>query len=65
MSIYKNTAETLLAHVEVNVSHIQVSDREDQRELAQLENCRLELRGLMAAITPAMGPCAGLSAAAH
>ncbi len=31
MSISKNTAETLLTHLEVNLSHLEVSDREDQR----------------------------------
>lgn len=49
MSISKNTVETLLDLVEVKLSYMQVSDREDQRELAQLENCRR----------------AGISAAAH
>ena len=38
MSISKNTTETLPAYLEVNLSHIEVSDREDQRELAQLDN---------------------------
>lgn len=47
MSISKRTVETLLDLVEVKLSYMQVSDREDQRELAQLENCRRELRGLM------------------
>lgn len=55
MSISKNTVETLLDLVEVKLSYMQVSDREDQRELAQLENCRRELRGLMAAVAPAKG----------
>lgn len=48
MSISKRTVETLLDLVEVKLSYMQVNDREDQRELAQLENCRRELRGLMA-----------------
>lgn len=48
MSISKRTVETLLDLVEVKLSYMQVSDREDQRELAQLETCRRELRGLMA-----------------
>ncbi|MGB0632493.1 MAG: hypothetical protein ACPGRZ_17525 [Alphaproteobacteria bacterium] len=65
MSISKNTVETLLDLVEVKLSYMQVSDREDQRELAQLENCRRELRGLMATVAPARGRRAGLSAAAH
>jgi len=44
MSISKNMVETLLDLVEVKLSYMQVSDREDQRELAQLENCRRVLR---------------------
>lgn len=47
MPISKRTVETLLDLVEVKLSYMQVSDREDQRELAQLENCRRELRSLM------------------
>ena len=35
---FKNTTETLPAYLEVNLSHIEISDREDQRELAQLDN---------------------------
>lgn len=45
MSISKNTAETLLAHLKVNLSHIEVSDREDQRELAQLDNASANCPG--------------------
>lgn len=48
MPISKKTVETLLDLVEVKLSYMQVSDREDQRELAQLENCRRELRGIIA-----------------
>jgi len=47
MTISKRTVETLMDLVEVKLSHMQVSDREDQRELAQLETCRRELRGLL------------------
>ena len=65
MSISKNMVETLLDLVEVKLSYMQVSDREAQRELAQLENCRRELRSLMAAVAPAKGRRAGMSAAAH
>ena len=49
MSISKRTVETLLDLVEVKLSYMQVSDREDQRELSQLESCRRELRGLIGA----------------
>lgn len=48
MPISRKTVETLLDLVEVKLSYMQVSDREDQRELAQLENCRRELRGIIA-----------------
>lgn len=64
MSISKRTVETLLDLVEVKLSYMQVSDREDQREMAQLESCRRELRGLMAMVPPAKGRRA-VSAAAH
>lgn len=53
--ISKRTVETLLDLVEVKLSCMQVSDREDQRELAQLENCRRELRGLMSMVPAARG----------
>ena len=52
MPISKRTVETLLDLVEVKLSYMQVSDREDQRELTQLENCRRELRGLIAIAPP-------------
>ena len=55
MSISKRTVETLLDLVEVKLSYMQVSDREDQRELAELENCRRELRGLMAVVAASKG----------
>lgn len=50
--ISKRTVETLLDLVEVKLSYMQVSDREDQRELAQLETARRELRGLIASVPP-------------
>ena len=62
MSISKRTVETLLDLVEVKLSYMQVSDRDDQREMSQLENCRRELRGLMAP-SPAK-KCRGASLAA-
>ena len=64
MSISKRTVETLLDLVEVKLSYMQVSDREDQRELDQLENCRRELRGLMAGVA-APGARNGSTAVAH
>lgn len=64
MSISKRTVETLLDLVEVKLSYMQVSDREDQREMAQLESCRRELRGLMAMVPATKGRRAA-TAAAH
>ena len=55
MSISKRTVETLLDLVEVKLSYMQVSDREDQREMSQLESCRRELRGLMNAVPAQKG----------
>ena len=65
MSISKRTVETLLDLVEVKLSYMQVSDREDQREMAQLESCRRELRGLMTMVPAAKGRRAATAAAAH
>ena len=64
MSISKRTVETLLDLVEVKLSCMQVSDREDQRELAELENCRRELRGLMSIVAAPKGRRAAASSAA-
>ena len=55
MSISKRTVETLIDLVEVKLSYMQVSDREDQREMSQLESCRRELRGLMTAVPAQKG----------
>ncbi len=55
MSISKRTVETLLDLVEVKLSYMQVSDREDQREMSQLESCRRELRGLMTTVPAQKG----------
>jgi len=65
MSISKRTVETLLDLVEVKLSYMQVSDREDQREMTQLESCRRELRGLMAGVPTQKGRRAGVDATAH
>lgn len=63
MSISKRTVETLLDLVEVKLSYMQVSDRDDQREMSQLENCRRELRGLMAPSSATKSRGASLAAA--
>lgn len=43
MSLSKRSIETILDLVEIKLSSMQVIDREDARELAQLETCRREL----------------------
>ena len=43
MNISKRSVETLLDLVEIKLSSMQVLDREDARELAQLESCRRDL----------------------
>jgi hypothetical protein len=63
VSISKRTVETLLDLVEVKLSYMQVSDRDDQREMSQLENCRRELRGLMALSSATKARGASLAAA--
>lgn len=65
MSISKRTVETLLDLVEVKLSYMQVSDREDQREMTQLESCRRELRGLMAGVPAPKGRRDTADAVAH
>lgn len=46
MSLSKRSLETILDLVEIKLSSMQVIDREDARELAQLETCRRELLGI-------------------
>ena len=65
MPISKRTIETLLDLVEVKLSYMQVSDREDQREMTQLESCRRELRSLMTVAPAAKATRAEAAAAAH
>lgn len=43
MSLSKRSIETILDLVEIKLSSMQVIDRDDARELAQLEICRREL----------------------
>ena len=65
MAISKRTVETLLDLVEMKLSCMQVSDREDQRELAQLETCRRELRSLMALAASAGRPATAQRPSVH
>ena len=44
----KRSIETILDLVEIKLSSMQVIDREDARELAQLETCRRELLDIRA-----------------
>lgn len=44
----KKSMETLLDLVEIKLSAMQISDREDAKELTQLENCRRDLLSLRA-----------------
>lgn len=48
MSLSKRSIETILDLVEIKLSSMQVIDREDARELAQLETCRRELLSIRA-----------------
>ena len=60
MSLSKRTIEMLLDLVEIKISYMDVSDREDARDLQVLERCRAELlaldRGEAAPIVPFAAP---------
>jgi len=47
MSLSKNSIETLIDLVENKLSCFEIYDRDDSRELNQLERCRDELRSLV------------------
>ena len=46
MSLSKRSVEMLVDLVEIKISYMDLSDREDARDLVVLEQCREELRGL-------------------
>ena len=46
MSLSKRSVEMLLDLVEIKLSYMDISDREDQRDLQVLERAREELRSL-------------------
>jgi hypothetical protein len=46
MSLSKRSIDMLLDLVEIKISYMDISDREDARDLQILERCRDELRGL-------------------
>ena len=48
MSMSKRSLETLLDLVEIKLSAMQILDREDAKELTQLEYCRRDLLSLRA-----------------
>ena len=61
MAISKRTLETLIDLVEIKLSCMEVHDREDSREIANLERCLGELKkmindtaknGVVMALTP-------------
>lgn len=51
MSLSKRTLETLIDLVEIKLSCIEIYDRDDARELANLERCLGELHALLATAT--------------
>jgi hypothetical protein len=53
MSLSKRTVDMLLDLVEIKISYMDVSDREDARDLQVLERCRAELKALDCAAEPA------------
>ena len=46
MSLTKRSIELLLDLVEIKISYMDISDREDARDLQLLERCRGELKAL-------------------
>ncbi len=46
MTLSKRTVETLIDLVEIKLSCIEIYDRDDARELSNLEQCRSELLSL-------------------
>jgi hypothetical protein len=46
MSLSKRSVEMLLDLIEIKLSYMDISDREDARDLQVLERCRDELRAL-------------------
>ena len=50
MSLSRRSVENLLDLVEIKIGAMQVLDRDDARELANLEACRRELIGMHSAV---------------
>ena len=55
-SLSKRTVEMLLDLVEIKLSYMDISDREDARDMQILERCRAELRSLEHGPQPALLP---------
>ena len=58
MSLSKRSIEMLLDLVEIKISYMDVSDREDARDLQVLERCRQELVALDGGAADAIIPFA-------
>ncbi len=54
MSLSKRSVEMLLDLVEIKLSYMDISDREDARDMQILERCRAELRSLEREPQPAL-----------
>jgi len=59
VGISKRTLETLVDLVEIKLSCMEVYDREDSRELANLERCLAELKSVIS--TTALGDVVALT----
>ncbi len=62
MSLSKRVVETLIDLVEIKLSCVEVYDREDKREIAELERCRQELQKLFEGNAGSAGAVADLAA---
>jgi hypothetical protein len=60
MSLTKRSIQLLLDLVEIKISYMDISDREDARDLQLLERCRAELKAMdraeAAAVVAITGP---------
>ena len=53
MSLSRSSVETLIDLVEIKLSCVEVSDRDDSRELHNLQRCKDELRDLIGLVQKA------------
>ncbi|MCG8356877.1 MAG: hypothetical protein MI920_15005 [Kiloniellales bacterium] len=61
MALSQRSLETLIDLVEIKLSCLEVFDREDAREQANLEHCLNELQSLSGPVQPAGAPVLGLT----